>query len=312
MTKPTAKLASKILIKNTKAMIDRANCTNTILSLNGKCIDSDSPCLLKTCTSFDKVGSVDFGEKEMLFNLASIYGTRVKDANMPHPLLYVIETNPHKGMAIQVSTFQKLSLFNLDLPTLLISMLCYFWFKIDNYIVPKLSSAYKGIMLICLSFLFILCVNCVYASGKFDSPENGLKELIMMHEKQNNIPPGLLVAIAKVESDISPFALNINGKPVFQNNQEQAICKIKEALAEGITNIDVGVMQLNVKWHQDNFTSIEEMLDPKKNIEYAANFLLKLHKKYDDWHKAVRFYHSSTAEHYRKYSKKVTLAWIGE
>ena len=49
----------------------------------------------------------------------------------------------------------------------------------------------------------------------------------------------------------------------------------------------------------------------KKNIEYAASFLLTLYKKYGDWHQAVRFYHSSTAEYYRKYSRKITLAWIG-
>jgi hypothetical protein len=83
---------------------------------------------------------------------------------------------------------------------------------------------------------------------------------------------------------------------VIESNKRKTAALIYEVLAEGITNIDAGVMQLNVNWHQENFKSIEKMLKPKKNIEYVVGFLLKLYKKYSDWHKAVRFYHSSTTE----------------
>ena len=141
--------------------------------------------------------------------------------------------------------------------------------------------------------------------------KNQISQLIAVQEEQNNIPSGLLLAIATVESGSEPYALNIQGKSVIGMNKTEAVNLIHEALAKGITNIDVGVMQLNIRWHRENFKSIEEMLEPKKNIEYAAGFLLKLYKKYGDWHKAVRFYHSSTAEYYRKYSRKITLAWIG-
>jgi hypothetical protein len=103
----------------------------------------------------------------------------------------------------------------------------------------------------------------------------------------------------------------VGGKYQSMRNKTEAAALIHEALAEGITNIDVGVMQLNVNWHRENFGSIEEMLEPKKNIEYVAGFLLKLYKKYSDWHKAVRFYHSSTTEYHKRYSIKITLAWIG-
>ena len=312
MTKPTAKLASKILIKNTKAMIEKTNCTDTILSLNGRCMDSDSPRLLKTLTSFKGVSALFEGSKYMLLHLASIYGTRVNDASIPHPVLYVIERKPPSGIAIQVRTFQKLSIDNLDFfGELLISTFCYFWFKIYNYIVPILSMFCKGIKQFFIGFLVLMCANCANASESLSLAKNEIKQLISSQEKQHNIPSGLLLAIAKVESNVEAYALNIQGKPVIKNNKTQAASLVYQALEEGITNIDVGVMQLNVKWHKENFSSIEEMLDPKANIEYAASFLLKLHKKYGDWHKAVRFYHSSTHEYHRKYSKKITLAWIG-
>ena len=134
--------------------------------------------------------------------------------------------------------------------------------------------------------------------------KNEIRQLIAIQEKQNNIPSGLLLAIATVESRSKPYALNIQSKLVIGSNMREAVALIQEALAEGITNIDVGVMRSNVKWHQENFKLIGEMLEPKKNIEYGAGFLLKLYKKYGDRHKAVRFYHLSTAEYYRKYSSK--------
>jgi soluble lytic murein transglycosylase-like protein len=163
-----------------------------------------------------------------------------------------------------------------------------------------------------MGFLVLLCAHYANADETELMPlKNELKRLIAEQEKQNNIPSGLLLAIATVESGSKPYALNIQGKSVIARNKMEATSLIYEALAKGITNIDVGVMQLNVKWHRENFGSIEEMLEPKKNVEYAASFLLTLYKKYGDWHRAVRFYHSSTAEYYRKYSRKITMAWLG-
>ena len=289
--------------------------TNQLLvisNLNGKCMDSDSPCLLKTSTAFRGVSSLAEGSKYMLLHLARIYGTRVNEAMRPQILPYSAETKTPSGIAIQVRTFQKLSIDNLDFfGELLISTFCYFWFKIYNYIVPRLSMFCKGIKQFFIGFLVLMCANCANANESLSLAKNEIKQLISLQEKQHNIPSGLLLAIAKVESNVEAYALNIQGKPVIKNNKPQAASLVYEALEEGITNIDVGVMQLNVKWHKENFSSIKEMLDPKKNIEYAASFLLKLHKKDGDWHKAVRFYHSSTHEYHRKYSKKITLAWIG-
>ena len=287
-----------------KQLLTRSN-------LNGKCMDSDSPRLLKTFTSFRGVSSLLEGSKYMLLNLASIYGTRVKELIRQQILSYLKDIYTDTGIAIQVRTFQKLSIDSIDLfGESLISTFCYLRFKLYDCIVSKLLIFCKGIKFTCIGFLFILCAHGANAD-ELALVKNQIRQLIAEQEERNKIPSGLLLAIATIESGSEPYALNIQGKTVIRKNKREAAALIHGALAEGITNIDIGVMQLNIRWHRENFGSIEEMLDPKKNIEYAASFLLTLYKKYGDWHKAVRFYHSSTAEYYRKYSRKITLAWIG-
>ena len=249
----------------------------------------------------------------MLLNLASMYGTRVKELIRQQILSYSKDIYTEKGIATQVRTFQKLSIDIIDLfGESLISAFRYFRFELHHCIISKFLMFCKGIKFTCMGFLVLLCAHCANADETELIPlKNELKALITEQEELNKIPSGLLLAIATVESGSEPYALNIQGKSVIGRNKREAVDLIHEALANGITNIDVGVMQLNVRWHRENFGSIEEMLEPKKNIEYAASFLLTLYKKYGNWHRAVRFYHSSRAEYYRKYSRKITLAWLG-
>jgi hypothetical protein len=281
-------------------------------------MDKSSPRLLKTFTSVKAVSALAEGSKYMLLNLASIKGTKVKEIKTPQiapssiiSLPYFKDMYRDIGIAIQVRTFQKLSIDILDLfGELLISTCLWLAFKLYKLIILKLRMICKGIRLTCIGFFVLLYAFYAHA----DEPKalkDDIKHQISIQEKENNIPSGLLFAIARVESGIEPYALNIRGKSLVTDNRREALSSIYEALAAGITNIDVGVMQLNVKWHSENFNSVEDMLEPRKNIEYAARFLVSLYKKHGDWHKAVRFYHSSTAEYYRKYSRKITLAWIG-
>ena len=71
-------------------------------------------------------------------------------------------------------------------------------------------------------------------------------------------------------------------------------------------------MQLNYRWHGGEFDSLVEMLTPESNINYAAKLLGSLYAQHGTWHKAVRYYHSATPEHHRKYSRKVVLCWLNE
>ncbi|WP_323739299.1 lytic transglycosylase domain-containing protein [Candidatus Trichorickettsia mobilis] len=137
-----------------------------------------------------------------------------------------------------------------------------------------------------------------------------LAELIDKTEQDYAIPSGLLKSITSVESGNKPYALNIAGKTTIPNSKEEATRIVRLYQDEGVTNIDLGIAQINLRWHGKHFSSISEMLEPKSNLEYAAKFLNELYRKHGSWNKAVRHYHSANPEYHRKYSKKILLAWL--
>ena len=75
--------------------------------------------------------------------------------------------------------------------------------------------------------------------------------------------------------------------------------------------MDVGFMQISLKWHSDNFSTLEEAFDPVININYAADFLKKLFSIHKDWNLAIKHYHSSDPKKNIKYHQKVLAAWQG-
>ncbi|BBJ32484.1 transglycosylase SLT domain-containing protein [Rickettsia sp. R2] len=138
-----------------------------------------------------------------------------------------------------------------------------------------------------------------------------MPQLIQKIEKEHEIPSGLLAAIASVESGLKPYAIGVSGKSVKASSKEEAKQIIKQYLAKGITNIDIGIMQINWRWHAKEFDQdLDDMLNPLQNIMYAAQLLKSLHEKHQSWQKAVRYYHSAKDEHHRKYSKAVLVSWL--
>lgn len=242
----------------------------------------------------------------MLLNLASMYGKRVKEPINHNRLPYTEEKYALVGIATHVSTFQKLSLVILDLIALFMAVFYCYLVSICSSIITKISSIPKQIITLIVA---LLPVFTSYSS--FASDIKTIEKILGNVEQDYAIPRGLLGAIAKVESGVKPYVLNINGKPVFTSNQEEALQIITEAQGQGITNIDIGVMQLNYRWHRDEFSSLKAMLDIQNNIVYAARFLQKLKQQHGDWQTAVQHYHSARPEHHRPYAKKVLMAWIG-
>lgn len=185
-------------------------------------------------------------------------------------------------------------------------------FNILGIILSGIRTLFKGITgTILFLSLLILSNTGAYATDIPSSNLYWLKKYIAAVEQRNQIPRGLLSAIAIVESDFKPYAVNIEGKPIIANNKSEAVKTIRNALNSGITNIDIGIAQINYRWHKDNFKNIEEMINPVTNIEYAAKLLSSLFKQHKTWHKAIRHYHSANPDHHRRYSRKVVIAWVG-
>ena len=131
------------------------------------------------------------------------------------------------------------------------------------------------------------------------------------------LPDGLLPAISLVESGRGtgkggiapwPWTLNEGGKGMYFDTREAALAYLAEALARGVTNIDIGCMQLNWKWHSAGFASPEDMIDPVRNTRYAARFMTELHSRLGSWETAASAYHSTDPDRGRRYLEKVMAA----
>ena len=209
----------------------------------------------------------------------------------------------HEAVATKNIKFQKLSLFSLDLIKPIISLTHILNYQILSRIVPRFKDVRKTIRLL----LAILMVNFSFISCFAQD----LDELIDKTEQNYSIPSGLLKSIASVESGNKPYALNVSGKTIIASSKEEAARIVRLYQDEGITNIDLGLAQINLYWHGKHFSSISEMLEPKHNLEYAAKFLTGLYKKHGSWNKAVRHYHSANPQYHIKYSRKVLISWLG-
>ena len=185
-------------------------------------------------------------------------------------------------------------------------------FKSFMYIIPKMVLLAKKFLAILAVNSVILLNNTVYATDiETTDSKDYILNIIKLEEAKHSIPSGLLLALVKTESNLNPLALNINGKSLFFNDKEKAIKAINKSIASGVVSIDIGLAQINYKWHGRNFASLESMLSPELNIAYAARLLSKLKITHGDWHKAVRHYHSANSTHNHKYSRKVVMCWLG-
>lgn len=110
------------------------------------------------------------------------------------------------------------------------------------------------------------------------------------------VPLGILFAVGLTETGINgnlhAYALNLEGNTVYSLNKEQAIERFHAARAAGLKLIDVGCMQLNYYFHGDRFLSVSDMLDPHRNVDYAAKFLSELKQREGSWTLAVARYNA--------------------
>lgn len=151
----------------------------------------------------------------------------------------------------------------------------------------------------------------IWADDNSSYSKEQLVQIISKAEIEHNILPGLLLSIAKHESNLSPWILGSSGKAINNASLHKASTKIVELINLGNTNIDIGVMQINYYYHKNNFGTIYDMLLPENNINYAAKLLLDLYKKHGDWQTAIRYYHSKSEVHNRAYSRKIVIEYLG-
>ena len=99
--------------------------------------------------------------------------------------------------------------------------------------------------------------------------------------EQRGLDPYVLYAVALVESaKVSkrvakpwPWALNRQGHPFIPPSVAEAKAILGGSLAKGVRSIDVGLMQVNVRWQGHRVRQPEDLLDPETNLKVGADVL---------------------------------------
>ena len=113
---------------------------------------------------------------------------------------------------------------------------------------------------------------------------------------KHGVPLGVLFAVGLTESgrrgSLQPYAMNIQGKAYFGTSVADVMQRLAEAQRSGVRLVDLGCMQINHHYHREKFASLEAMIDPRQNVEYATRFLKELKAREGSWTLAVARYHA--------------------
>ncbi|MCR8550559.1 transglycosylase SLT domain-containing protein [Salipiger sp. P9] len=128
---------------------------------------------------------------------------------------------------------------------------------------------------------------------------------ILRAQLRHKIPGNLLLGIGLQEAGMMhegeltvwPWVANADGDGRFFNSPGTAESWVRARQAQGVESIDVGCMQVNLRWHPDAFPVLSDGFDPARNVDYAAQLLVRLYEQTDDWIEAAGRYHSATDQY---------------
>jgi hypothetical protein len=157
------------------------------------------------------------------------------------------------------------------------------------------------------------------AASVWDAQQSDLCAVALRQaERRYHLPPALLVSIARAESgrpitsltDVRPWpwTIDADGSGLFLDSKAAAIAWLRQqALHHSF--VDVGCMQVDLYYHPNAFTSMEEAFNPAANADYAARLLVDLHRGEagGSWDIAVGLYHSHTPVLAAEYRDRVAL-----
>src|SRR4051794_8921330 len=172
-----------------------------------------------------------------------------------------------------------------------------------------------------LAGLLLVLLGLASPAAAQEDPWTACRRAITAAEPRSGLPPGLLLAIALVESGRNdprsgrfepwPWSLNVEGEGRAPPSQAAAAAEVAALQAEGRRSIDIGCMQVNLLHHPDAFQDVPTGLRPETNVRYAIGFLKALHGRFGNWAEAIANYHSADAERGADYHRRVVLARLG-
>lgn len=130
--------------------------------------------------------------------------------------------------------------------------------------------------------------------------------------RRSGVPVSVLKAISLTETGRKvdgkfrpwPWTVNMEGAGHWFDTLDEARAYVFKEFKRGARSFDVGCFQINYKWHNQAFSSIDEMFDPLANALYAAKFLSELYAETGSWNGAAGAYHSRTKEFADRYAAR--------
>lgn len=137
---------------------------------------------------------------------------------------------------------------------------------------------------------------------------------------QFGIPADLFYAMALAESGRAvaheaaqrpwPWTLNIAGEGRFFNSRVEAWRALDRSLGGGEQRVDVGLMQINWRYHRKLLKSSWLALEPYRNLQLAAGILADCYRDRQEWWASVGCYHAPGNDRLaRQYRERVVSHW---
>jgi soluble lytic murein transglycosylase-like protein len=134
------------------------------------------------------------------------------------------------------------------------------------------------------------------------------------------VPATLFYAIALTESGKRieskdcrrpwPWTLNIAGRPRYFSTRWQAWLALDQSLQSGQQSVDIGLMQVNWRFHGERLGNSWLALEPNHNLAVGAEILKNCYAKRRDWWASVGCYHAPMdSERAKRYQARVAAHW---
>lgn len=167
-----------------------------------------------------------------------------------------------------------------------------------------------------LFFYILLCGLSVSrmaeATQQVVDPSDLCETAAQIASEREGVPISVLTAISLNESGRKrgnsfrawPWTVNMEGAGHWFDNPEEGLAYAQKEFDRGARSFDIGCFQINYRWHNQHFTSIEQMFDPLANALYAARFLRLLYAEQGSWEAAAGAYHSRNPQFAEGYAAR--------
>ncbi|WP_122053714.1 transglycosylase SLT domain-containing protein [Vibrio sp. Evd11] len=124
--------------------------------------------------------------------------------------------------------------------------------------------------------------------------------------EKTKVPADILYALAVQETNSRmndrtvrpwPYTINVAGKAFRYENLGQLIAASNDLISEGKRSFDVGLFQVNWRWHSHRVDSIEQLAHPVNNGIVASQILIEQYNIYKNWAVAAGRYHNPNNNH---------------